>query len=750
MDEATAKPSDIILKFLEEILESWKSKRHKKVTEQCVALLKRRKTIEKLGMTVPLQRILLQAYILQDQYEKVLEWEKPRSSLISASSSQKQSRGCEDLILYAQYRTGDYAGVSKRSAAATNDDHSSTVVFQNLHAQSEFHLNRVEEGLAIYLQILSNDSIDDVDIESKMEILTNALALIASSGCTPLVNMDENDENLQFWLEEAEAMLLRNDEAVDDMFADLASNLGCIRFLTDPAKAATTGSDENWLKEAADTGEGGDAKKGTTERTNLQWSKHFWYKDIEDVHYDVQTPSNSNVNNANKISVTESISKVNQALMDENLTRLPSQPHTKWNLLQVRMYWYDRAILQLKAGKYVECHDSCRSLKKTLSNTTSVQGGSKKKKKKSGDAMVPDSNMSQSPISLWWEARADVILAYVEQAQSKYKDASAGLSERLNILKTSSPSLVVDHAMTHVLLHQFVMEQQQKGAKKDRQCQQRELLNILKSLPESIQSRPAAHLTMDDLQEAVDNASSNDKTKSSPKSPLEEADMLFGEGRYEEACNLYENTLSGGDDSSSIVMDSKLRYVQALAMTGRHESSQDLCQSLGSSLKSFPATVPLPDGSVLENKALPRSTTSGARSSISKKLAPTGNTEEENDSDKPSREKILRRRAVKREAYLKELEKKGTYNPDRPTKPDPERWIPKHERSRSSRGGNRGGGRNNNKGLNSAQGGGSKLDAERLDAAARRAGRTPASSAPSSANLKVSSGGRKGGGGRRR
>ena len=131
------------------------------------------------------------------------------------------------------------------------------------------------------------------------------------------------------------------------------------------------------------------------------------------------------------------------------------------------------------------------------------------------------------------------------------------------------------------------------------------------------------------------------------------------------------------------------------------------------------------------------------------KFATTGNTRNEDDSHERSRVKILRRRTVKRMVYLKELESKGNYNPDRPTKPDPERWIPKHERSRSSRGGNRGGnrggGRNNNKGLNSAQGGGSKLDADRLDAAARRAGRTPASSGPSSANLKVSSGGRKGG-----
>jgi hypothetical protein len=754
MTESTAKPSDIILKFLEEILASWKAKRYKKVTEQCVALLKRRKTIENLGMTVPLQRILLQAYMLTDRYEKVVEWEKTGSSSTATSASANQRGACEDLVLYARYRTGDYASVSKQSAglastAETNDNGISAAVFQNLQAQSEFHLNRTEEGLAVYLQLLSNDSIDDDDVESKMEIVTNALALVASSGCTPMVNLNDDDENLQFWLEEAEAMLLRDDEAVDSMFADLASNLGCIRFLTDPTKIS--GTEENWLEEAADTGDDNGAKKMTPEQTNLQWSKHFWYKDIEDVQYDVGTPSKSKTDNTNKPSVTESVAKVNQSLMDENLSRLPPLPHPKWNLLQVRMYWYNRAILQLKAGKYVECHDSCQSLKKTVSNVASAQGASKKKKKnKDGTAAVSNTSQ-QSPTTSWWEARADVILAYAQQGQSKSKDASSRLSERVSVLKAASPSIEADHAMTHVLLHQFVMEQQQqKGKKKDQQRQQRELLTVLKSLPESIQSRPAAQLTIDDLQDAVDNATSNNKTKSTPKSPLEEADMVFGEGQYEEACKLYETALSGGDSSSSTNMDSQLRYVQALAMSGRHEASQDLWQSLESIVleENTSASASLPDGGALENKALPRSTTTSARSSaISNKLAATGNAlDDEDDSDKPSREKILRRRAVKREAYLEELESKGQYNPDHPTKPDPERWIPKHERSRSSRnrGGNRGGGRNNNKGLNSAQGGGSKLDAERLDAAARRAGKVSASSGPSSANLKVSSGGRKG------
>jgi hypothetical protein len=153
----------------------------------------------------------------------------------------------------------------------------------------------------------------------------------------------------------------------------------------------------------------------------------------------------------------------------------------------------------------------------------------------------------------------------------------------------------------------------------------------------------------------------------------------------------------------------------------------------------------LPDGGSLENKSLPRGAAASRSTSISKKLEANNNAagnQNDEGADKPSREKILRRRARKREEYLKELEKKGDYNPDRPAKPDPERWIPKHERSRSRRGRN-----NNNKGNNrSAQGGGSNKDAERLglDAAARRAGKVPVSSAPSTATMKVSSGGGKG------
>jgi len=758
----TTKPSDIILKFLEEIVESWNNRRYQKLTEQCVALLKRKKTVANLCLTVPLQRILLQGWLHQKQFDNVVEWDSSTTSSNSSLSSKR--RGCEDLVMYARYRTGNYTSVSKQSFHGDDDDDNhSTAMYQNLYAQSEFHLNRAADALATYQDLLSK--INDDDVESKMEVLTNALAVIAASACTPTVkleltdNKDTDDIMYKFWIDEAEMILSHDDDDVD-FFADLSSNLGCIQFLTDPTLATN-----NWLEVAAaaaitSNNDGGSNTNGEVEKINIQWSKHFWYKDVEDVRYDSVSLSNNN-NKHNQMSVPQSVARINSSLLDEKIDRLPPQPHPKWNLLQVRMYWYDRAILQLRAEKYVECHDSCQSLKKTLVSS-SGSGGKKKKNNKADNRNNNnlDKYSSSSPTRLWWESRADVILAYVQQAQSKYKDASARLNESLDSIKeasnsssSSSPSVIIDHAFAHVLLHRFVLEQQQQqqgsiGKKlKEQERQQRELFKVLKSLPESIQARPAVQLMLGDLAATVvDSSNGNEKRKKdAPKSPLEEANHLFGQAQYEDACKLYEGALS----SSPGFCDSQLRYVQALAMSGQHEASQALWESLECALSLEDNTstkrsiAPLPDGTALEIKALPRGSASRS-TSISKKIEANNSAAADNqndEADKPSREKTIRRRARKREAYLKELEKKGLYNPDRPAKPDPERWIPKHERSRSRRG------RNNNANCRSAQGGGSNLDAQRLglDAAARRAGKVSTSSGPSTAGIKVSSSTRKGG-----
>jgi len=85
-------------------------------------------------------------------------------------------------------------------------------------------------------------------------------------------------------------------------------------------------------------------------------------------------------------------------------------------------------------------------------------------------------------------------------------------------------------------------------------------------------------------------------------------------------------------------------------------------------------------------------------------------------------ERIARKRAKKREAYLTKVRSKPDYNPSIGlVNPDPERWIPRKQRSgrRGRRGRNR---------FVGAQGSGmgSQKDASKLDAAARAAAKKSA------------------------
>jgi len=129
---------------------------------------------------------------------------------------------------------------------------------------------------------------------------------------------------------------------------------------------------------------------------------------------------------------------------------------------------------------------------------------------------------------------------------------------------------------------------------------------------------------------------------------------------------------------------------------------------------------------------------------------------------KKNRESILRKRAKQREVYLSRLASEGLYDPNKtplPT-PDPERWIPKSQRSYNRRGGR---GRGRFKSNIGAQGGGAgagmEKEAAKLDVAARVAAKLRNSGdaddgggkQPSTANIKVSSSGiaRKGKGGKK-
>ena len=120
------------------------------------------------------------------------------------------------------------------------------------------------------------------------------------------------------------------------------------------------------------------------------------------------------------------------------------------------------------------------------------------------------------------------------------------------------------------------------------------------------------------------------------------------------------------------------------------------------------------------------------------------------DSTKLSRKQAInkKKRERKRQVYLKKLQEEGKYNPDKPTTPDPDRWLPKYMRAgRKYRHGNRN---------LSSQGAGtvSSKDMKKLDVAARVANaKDGKSKGASTAHIKISksdAGKRKGKGGRKR
>eukprot|EP00980_Cylindrotheca_fusiformis_P010609 scaffold2361_cov68-Cylindrotheca_fusiformis.AAC.2 len=601
--------------------------------------------------------------------------------------------------------------------------------------------------------MLTNDE-DNDDNETKMELLHNALATIAAHVTVPYTLHLDEDEEYQKWLDKSEEFLEDHSEG----YHDLAFNLGTLQaLLMSPA----TMKNRNWLEQARDHCEDDDEDDLAMIEHNIMWAKQFW----QTTTMLDETPDYSDiVSNNNKKKKNDALSlvaKINQSLLLLNddhggklsSSLLPSHPNPKWNPLQVRMYWYNRAIGQLKlSDQLVECQESCQSLKRI--NSSGGGGGDGKKNNNKKKDTATKKKKTTNAVDLWWEARADVLLAHVQDKQGKTVQAIERLEQRLSSLQqqTKNTSFVVDHAIAHVSLHLFTIQQQQQQQNKKPAAS--DTIDILKSLPLSIQSMPAVQATLEAL---GGNDGDNSNKKKKTKSPIEEADIYFAQGNMEQAANLYTTHLllpkhkvvSGNNSSSSSLDETQLaqhlRCVQALAMIGRHDESVQLWDSLQQQQQDesiFTNTTRM-NGEALEQQALPRSSTTTTNKTMMLGTNNNNDDASKRSSQRRSHDAILRQRARKRQAYLNDLTIKGQYNPDRSTPlPNPERWIPKHARNNSrrrGRGQHRGNGNNNR----SAQGGGSQADAQRLDAAARRAGTVPTSSGPSTANMKVADGSRK-------
>ncbi|GMH50634.1 hypothetical protein TL16_g00830 [Triparma laevis f. inornata] len=256
----------------------------------------------------------------------------------------------------------------------------------------------------------------------------------------------------------------------------------------------------------------------------------------------------------------------------------------------------------------------------------------------------------------------------------------------------------------------------------------REAIAALEGM-EELRKEPAMIKTLSDLySKAGDRARANSLLKDSIDAgggeslKIANGESLVKEGEYEKAGKIFDEIMEGGE------CDDETR-VLALRVLATSYYDVDSCETL---VNDLPA-VEEGDGESLEFAPLPREV-SRLRSQSSLLAVDT-------DSERLERKRLIKakrmkERKEKREKHLLRLESVGTYDPNRPVAPDPERWLPKNQRSYNKKG------RKNRHNFSGAQGagGGAFKDAEKLDAAKRAEG---GNDAFSTKHLQVGAGGKR-------
>uniref|UniRef100_A0A7S1ZNJ0 Signal recognition particle subunit SRP72 n=1 Tax=Ditylum brightwellii TaxID=49249 RepID=A0A7S1ZNJ0_9STRA len=523
---------------------------------------------------------------------------------------------------------------------------------------------------------------------------------------------------------------------------------------------------------------------------------------------------NNGVNNAALVAASNNLALVQRESLFDSWKRMPhfnqsSSDKKKDSAafktpmttpMQTRIILYNRAILLYKMGKVSEANQVLFTLKKVLKQSSlSVSGGSdgnkaRKKKKKGGgtSSSLDDNEIGDAPPAppstnadiLFWNAKITILESEllrkedrVNESEKSIQECLSSLKEHLKNNKKGGDDIVLEYTLAMLLLYQAQLKEDEDNNDEKSNDKIQSYIQILSSLPPKIHSKPGVIATLASLYNLMgdtEKASSLlEETSSTSGGGIHAAkvvamgDFKFQLGLYQDAADLYESFLQqheeeGGDDGDEdndiMVVTAKLvralsfvdeekaeEYAARLPLIGGGDYEDDSEEE-----DEEEENAAMLDGEELEGMDIPR---------ISKKiggkgkraiLSGGGDNRDGEQRKKKNREAILRQRAKKREQYLKKLESEGRYNPDRPAKPDPERWIPKNQRSY-----NRRGRRGRNKFVG-AQGGGTGAGADReaakLDAAARAAERNEGgvSSKPSTAHMKVGSSGAVRKGGRRR
>ena len=700
-----------------------------------------------------------------EEYETVVEYCR---SYRQASSG---SGGDSPLLLrqeeaYAQYRLRNFAkardlcrsslaavGCDPDDLAATSGETSPPLGLIHVYGQALFRLNETELASKVY-RFLQSEAAGVADGEEEAgEIATNALANAAanvtycgSSGIHADVAGDEN-------------AIMAQVNGVGDYNYDLARNYALLLLLQ-----STSASELHRVIKLLRQAEEG--AQIALEEEEEELSEEEIRKELAPIRADIATAQQllGDRQSASRtyFELVKSDDPALQFVARHNLAVLSSGTNpaaatkqmpdlsdesvsSKLTPAQLLTVLFNRALLALANKKHDDARKALAALK-----TAVAGGGAKKARRKGAEAsaaaanQVPPAPPARKDVDVaLWSSRAALVESELLRAERKTEEAATALQAAIDALlavarpleEGSSELEAVQFGIAALTLHKLEVERQSalepQAGGNEKEDEKEEIvpsapnpIDILSNLPKAIMTRPAI---LGALTSLYDQAGQEDKSteiidmlSSSVLTPGGSSDVetakikssqYIKSGRYEDAVSITREVLDGDAElSEETHMELTARLVQALSYVDPAEA-----QELVATLEKGEASVPI-DRDEVESRETPR-LGKGSGATISTKIG--GDTGVESSEKNAKRHAILHRRSRKREAYLQKLEDEGMYNPDKPSKPDPERWIPKAQRSYNRRG------RRGRQRFVGAQGGGTGAgadrDAAKLDAAARAA-----------------------------
>lgn len=643
----------------------------------------------------------------------------------------------EPARIYAMYRLERYEPAKTAAATAASletndlddtDQEDAKVILQHLQAQSLYHLQNYREASTIYSDLLQQEKRDYDSMEVKsLQLLNN----IAASSCTHMLPCVASSWDKQ-QLEPHRQVLATNpwrtkhDQDDDDRICDLLYNLATHDLCT----KAPSGQTSTWLRDAVKNKRNSPSEGLEPEELekllipmewNLEWSQLLWQGAVPSTSLSTATSLLSQLESKHMSVPTRLIASANQALSREDHRLLPKPNNQLFTPLQNHLLFYNRAVLHYRSSQYQLCRDVCQEwthsmietnpTNKSTNATHSAKQNSKKKAQQTPNQVengITKVKLVVSSIeSLFWGSRIVVLEALSlvaastntgaaanATAEDKNQDHGAGavadalksLDDQLALIQQHATKKqkrgesddqddILNHLILYLQTHRGMLTlQRNRGTSFSPQ----QNMDLLKSLPSFVQQEKAVIASLASLYQLQGKEEEAHRVLKDSGFEDALADFWIIQGRYKEVADLLE--LKKQND-----LVSQARYVQALSYIDPERAHKEWKQLEQILLQQQPqlheedVSSDAVSGEHWELQELPRlkhkprHTNMDATTVTAVTMTPGASQLKK----KKSPEAVLRRRARQREQYLAE----ASTNRMMPSKPDPERWLPKYERS---------------------------------------------------------------------